>query len=79
MGTPFLVPWLMILVEEMCGKGRGMVWYGILYAVLVLSVVVLYMRVSAFAFPIVEDRFNILIQYDVWTGRGMPKWGLYGL
>lgn len=24
---------------------------------------------------IVMDRFNILVQYDVWGSRGMPAWG----
>ena len=45
--TPFLIPWLLLLVEEMSGKGHGVVWSVILYvayAAFVLSLVVLYMK-----------------------------------
>ena len=45
--TPFLIPWLLLLVEEISGKGKGVVWDVILYVAyvaFVLSVVVLYMK-----------------------------------
>ena len=40
--TPFLIPWFLLLVEEMSGKGQGVVWSVILYvayAAFVLSLV----------------------------------------
>ncbi len=38
--TPFLVPWLMVLVEEICGKGMG--WNYVLISSFLLSLIVLY-------------------------------------
>lgn len=40
MATPFLVPWLMILVEEMCGKGMG--WNSVLITIFIMSLILLY-------------------------------------
>ena len=45
--TPFLVPWFLLLVEEMIGNDQGVVWYVIMYtayAAFVLSLVVLYVK-----------------------------------
>ena len=32
----------------------------------------------SFVIPIIEDKFNILVSYEIWTSRGMPDWGHYG-
>ena len=45
--TPFLIPWFLLLVEEMSGKDQGVVWSVILYvayAAFVLSLVLLYIK-----------------------------------
>ena len=33
----------------------------------------------SFAIPFVEDKFNILVTYEIWTSRGMPDWGHYDI
>ena len=38
--TPFLVPWLMIIVEEMNGKGMG--WNYLLLTIFFISLIALY-------------------------------------
>lgn len=38
--TPFLVPWLMIVVEDVCGKGAG--WNPVLITIFLMSVIALY-------------------------------------
>ena len=40
MTTPFLVPWLMIIVEEMYGKGAG--WNPVLITIFFMSLTALY-------------------------------------
>ena len=40
MATPFLVPWFMILVEEMYGKGMG--WNYVLITIFLVSLITLY-------------------------------------
>ena len=59
----------------------ALVIFEVIYSVCKREFCIMFWVVFAlsFALPIVEDRFNILISYDVWTSRGMPEWGHYGL
>ena len=65
MATPFLVPWLMIIVEEMCGKGMG--WNIPLITIFLMSLIALYIWgcVSAMFCKKKEDVVYELLMFHV--------------
>ena len=78
MVTPFLVPWLMILVEEICGKGMG--WNYVLIAIFLTSLTALYIWGCVSA-VLCKNRTDVAYELFMFHFVKLPlfvvAWGVY--
>lgn len=81
--TPFLIPWLLLFVEEIIGKGQSVVWDIVLYAAytaFVASLVMLYILGCASAMRC-KNRSEVVHELIIFHVVKLPifvvGWGIH--